>query len=224
MQLNIVNTASLIGDVSRANMLIALLGGRALTATELATMADISAPTASSHLAKLLEGGLIIVRRQGRHKYFQLKSLQVADLLESLLTISAESNLKQLVTGPTDERLRQSRVCYDHLAGELSVRLFDALIARGVIEEDIDRTWITEEGKTFFERYQLQFNTLSRTRPLCKSCLDWSERRSHLSGALGQWILNDAFKQGWALRDLDSRAIRFSNEGLKRFSQRYGIV
>lgn len=221
MEPDIATIASLIGDTARARMLTALMGGKALTATELALEADITPQTASSHLSKLLEGELLKVRKQGRHRYFQLHSAEVAHLLESLLNLSASRNSHTLVTGPSDARLRQARVCYDHLAGELAVTLYDQLLASGHICENGENAELTEVGRAFFA--SRGFSPDKSRRPECRSCLDWSERRSHMAGKLGQWILDNLIEEGWAEQQLDSRIIRFSDTGLKRFRQRYTL-
>ncbi len=221
MEPNIALVAGLIGDQARARMLTALMGGQALTATELALEADITAQTASSHLSKLVSGELLVVRKQGRHRYFQIKDAQVAELLEQLLTVTAAI---PRLRGTTEPRLRRSRVCYDHLAGELGVHLFDALIANGWLTEDRNHTHLTDEGRRQFVRLGAEVDTLtSARRPLCKACLDWSERRSHLAGSLGQWILDDLLTREWAIRDLDSRAIAFTPTGFSAFSRAYQL-
>jgi len=200
------------------------MGGKALTATELALEADITPPTASSHLQKLVEGQLLIVHKQGRHKYFQLQGSEVAELLESLLSISASLQSPGHRTGPSDPRLHQARVCYNHLAGELGVALYDSLCAQQLITPSPDNSQLTDAGREFFQQLGADFDQLKPgRRPLCKACLDWSERRSHLAGVLGQWILDDLFASGWAERELDSRAVRFSERGMAKFLTRYGI-
>ncbi|MEW6989753.1 ArsR/SmtB family transcription factor [Colwelliaceae bacterium 6441] len=224
MEPNIVEIAGLIGEATRARMLTALMAGKALTATELAVEADISSSTASSHLTKLVNGNLLVVRKQGRHKYFQLKGVEVAELLEKLLTISA-SNKTPTTTGPSDPALRKSRICYDHLAGEFGVTLYDALVGQNLLIDNGSETSLTAKGRLFFQSLGVDFDTLSKSkRPLCKSCLDWSERRNHLAGELGQWMLNDIMKKGWATKQLDSRIIQFTPQGLKRFYQQYDIA
>ncbi len=200
------------------------MGGKALTATELAIEAEVTSQTASSHLSKLVEGQLLVVRKQGRHKYFQLQSVEVAELLEKLLNITSKVAKTNTVTGPSDSRLRKARICYDHLAGELAVALYGSLVRNKFIIEQNYETLITESGREFFESIGVNFDRFQKSkRPLCKSCLDWSERRSHLAGSLGQWILNDIFKNGWASKDLDSRVIQFNQTGLKFFYSRYDI-
>lgn len=224
MEPNIAYIGNLIGDKARSKMLTALMSGKALTATELSLEADITPQTASSHLMKLVEGELLIERKQGRHKYFQLKNLQVAELIEQMLNISATLSKSKTITGPANERLRKSRICYDHLAGELGVRLLDALVNQGLLNEDSSELTLTEAGYDFFCKIGVDFNVLNkRRRPLCKACLDWSERRSHLAGSIGKWVLEDAMNRNWASQDLDSRVIQFTPQGLNAFTKRYGI-
>ncbi|WP_295899279.1 helix-turn-helix transcriptional regulator [uncultured Vibrio sp.] len=224
MDPNIAYVANLIGDQARSKMLTALMGGKALTATELSIEADITPQTASSHLQKLVDGELLTVRKQGRHKYFQLQNQSVAELLEQLLNISAAMVSSKISTGPTNERLRRSRICYDHLAGELGVILFDTLVTEGFLIEMPNNAKLTESGKQLFERLGVDFTLFKQSnRPVCKACLDWSERRSHLAGSLGEWILTDAIDRQWASRDLDSRAIHFSPKGLDAFTKKYQI-
>ncbi|WP_104402880.1 ArsR/SmtB family transcription factor [Vibrio penaeicida] len=224
MEPDIAYVAGLIGDQARSRMLMALMGGKALTATELAMEAEITAQTASSHLLKLVEGELLMVRKQGRHKYFQLKNQNIAELLESLLNITVSLSSNSVKTGPENERLRRSRVCYDHLAGELGVELFDHLVAQGWVCGDVDDATLTGKGVDYFRTIGFDVSEQNQSkRPLCKACLDWSERRSHLAGRLGQWILDDALSKQWALRDMDSRAIEFTQRGLRQFYQKYQI-
>ena len=217
--------AQLIGDTARSKMLTALMGGKALTATELAIEADITPQTASSHLSKLFKGELVVVRKQGRHKYFQLKNTQVAELLEALLNLSANIQTPHIKTGPRDPGLKNARVCYDHLAGELGVALYDALVSSKYIIDQSHETILTDKGRVFFQGQGFDFNAQKKSRrPICKSCLDWSERRNHLSGVLGQWILSDIFNKNWATKDPDSRSLRFSKKGLSHFSKTYGAI
>lgn len=226
MQPDIAQIAGLIGDKARAKMLLALMSGKAHTATELSVEADITPQTASSHLTKLVEGELLIVRKQGRHRYFQLKDAQVAELIEQLLAISANHTTRAIHTGPEDHRLRQARVCYNHLAGEVAVNVFDALITQGFLTAYGDQALLTERGEVFFQQLGATGNHASETESpqiRCKACLDWSERRSHLAGELGQWILRDLLSKGWGSRALDSRAVEFSAKGLNAFYQQYRV-
>lgn len=224
MEPNITSIASLIGDAARASMLMALMSGKALTATELALEADITPQTASSHLARLVKGKLLIVRKQGRHKYFQLHGLEVAQLLEQLMNISAAVLPTKIVTGPKDRELRKARVCYDHLAGSVAVSLYDSLVKSEYITDGLDNSELTEAGRMFFENLGVRLDELkTNKRPICKACLDWSERRTHLAGQLGHWIIEDVFTNRWATRDLDSRIVRFSVSGWRAFCKRYKI-
>lgn len=227
-QPDIAKISSMIAEPARAKMLIALLGGKALTATELALEGDITAQTASSHLAKLVEANMLVVQKQGRHKYFQLSGRDIADLLETLLNISAKTISLKVKTGPTDPELRKARICYDHLAGEVSVALLAGFKRYGYIDGSLDADYqdlaLTAAGKIFFDAIGVDIEVLSKKkRPICKHCLDWSERRFHLAGSLGQWILTDLLKQGWAIKDADSRIIRFTEKGLTKFKSRYRL-
>lgn len=223
MQPDITTVASLIGEPARARILIALMCGKALTATELALEADVTPQTASSHLAKLVDGQLLIRRSQGRHRYFQLAHRGVAEMIETLLNLSSTTQAVQSQTGPQDQRLRLARVCYDHLAGEIGVALYDGLVSQKIILDHGQTCEISQQGRAFLHQLDKELSTANK-RPLCRACLDWSERRNHLAGRLGQWILEDTLRQGWAHRDMDSRAIHFTDSGLKRFAQRYGLA
>ena len=225
MEPDIAAFASLIGDSTRAKMLTVLMCGKALTATELAVEADISPQTASSHLAKLVDGQVLAVRKQGRYKYFQLKNITVASLIETLLGIAADAQFTAIKTGPADPWLRKSRVCYDHLAGSVGVSLFDSLLNNDFIVERDNEVILSQKGKLHFQSLGIDFAHLAKSkRPVCKSCLDWSERRSHLSGALGHWVLTDLLQKGWAVQNLNSRVIRFTQAGIVKFNKAYKII
>jgi hypothetical protein len=142
-----------------------------------------------------------------------------------LLNVSSNINHPKTKTGPSDPRLRESRVCYDHLAGELGVALYDSLVKNNHIIDSGYETALTENGVLFFTEIGLNIAEFKKSkRPLCKSCLDWSERRNHLSGQVGYWILCDIYNQGWAVKDVDSRCILFSSKGLKQFEKTYQII
>jgi DNA-binding transcriptional ArsR family regulator len=222
---DISSIAALLGDPARARMLTALTAGSALTATELSLEAGILPSTASSHLGKLQDAGLLTMQRQGRHRYFQLAGSEIAELLEKLMGIAA-GRQGHVRTGPRDPELRTARVCYDHLAGSLAVRFLEGLEARALIvaesderESDPNRTLsLTDAGHRFFKRLGIDVTSLPRTRrPLCRGCLDWSERRPHLAGLLGAELLRHIYKERWARRDPDGRAVHFSPRGLAQF-------
>ena len=215
---DIARIGQLIGDPSRANMLAALMTGKALTASELANEAGIGQPTASSHLGKLQDGGLIIPRRQGRHKYFALANEDVARALEALMGVAADAGQLRVRTGPRDEALRQARVCYNHLAGVMATRLFDHMTASCHLVMAADGLDLSASGEDFIQQIGIELAPLrSRRSPMCKACLDWSERRSHLAGSLGRALLDKMETLRWVERDMTSRAVRFTPKGMRRF-------
>ena len=221
---DIATIGSLIGDPGRANMLIALMSGKALTATELATEANITVQTASSHLAKLAAGGLLAMRKQGRHRYFSLDSAEVGAVLESLMGLAASKGHMRVRTGPRDGALRKARVCYNHLAGEYGVQMLDHLLKRELIKESGQELELTIEGRKFFDGLGFDIGGLSASRrPMCKSCLDWSARRSHLAGALGTALLDYFYDNGWAEREEGTRVVLFSKPGELKFKQLFDV-
>jgi DNA-binding transcriptional ArsR family regulator len=204
--------AALMGDPARANMLTALLDGRALTVSELAHVAGVSLPTASGHLSKLDQARLLTAEKQGRHRYFRLSGPDVAQAMEALMNLAERTGAVRVRTGPNDAALRAARVCYDHLAGERAVRLLQSLKDRRLIEGE-DTISLTSEGREAFRRIGVDPDALRRRRrPLCRACLDWSERKNHLGGALGAALLDLIIAKGWAKRG-EGRLIRFSDAG-----------
>ena len=217
--------ASLLGDPGRANMLTALMGGQALTAGELAREAGVTAQTASSHLAKLQAGGLIVGRKQGRHAYFGLSGEDVAAVIEALMGLAARTGHTRVRTGPKEPAMRKARVCYDHLAGELAVSMLEHLTARGFVSEAGENLSLTPTGRTFMAALGLNLPDLDRSRrPLCKGCLDWSVRRTHLAGALGAALLDRFYALGWASREAGTRLVNFSPRGLEAFREIFGVT
>ena len=205
---------SLIGDPARANILSALMSGKALTATELAIEAGVTVQTTSSHLKKLENGGLLRQRKQGRHRYFALADEDVGSVLESMMGLAAKRGLMRTRTGPKDQALRKARVCYNHLAGELGVELFDSMIANNWLVEGNDEVELTVEGASFVEKFGIDLNDFTKSRrPLCKACLDWSSRRTHLAGSLGTAFLDRFYELKWAKRAQGSRVIEFTTKG-----------
>lgn len=211
---SIAEIAALMGDPARANMLGALMSGRALTAGELAREAGITAQTASGHLARLSEAGLLLVEAQGRHRYFRLSGADVAQVLEGLMGLAARTGRLRTRTGPRDPDMRRSRVCYDHMAGEWSVNLYAGLTADGRLVEAETGVALSAKGRAFFRAEGIDMETLEKARrPLCRTCLDWSERRFHLGGALGKAILDLALQRGWARRAATSRTLTVTPPG-----------
>ena len=215
---DIARIGALIGDPARANMLTALMSGKALTATELAGEAGITLQTASSHLSKLETAGLIRLRKQGRHRYFSLSGDDVGSVLEALMGRASKYGHTRLRTGPKDPALRKARVCYNHLAGELGVHLYESLRKHRHIREQGDAVDLTQQGTVFMRRFGIDVEPLEHPRrPLCRSCLDWSARRTHLAGSLGVALLDRFYELGWAKRASGSRIVLFSPHGEKKF-------
>lgn len=215
---DITSVAALVGDPARANMLIALMSGLALTAGELAREANVTAPTASAHLSKLREANLVTMVVQGRHRYFRLAGPDVAGALEGLMDFAARTGNLRTRPGPKDTAMRAARVCYDHLAGAAGVRLYDALVAHGVVLVTAEGLSLSSAGRTRFVAEGIDLDVMQhKNKALCRACLDWSERRPHLAGQLAKALLNLFFERGWAHREPGSRIIRFSNAGQTAF-------
>jgi DNA-binding transcriptional ArsR family regulator len=220
---DIARIGALLGDAARTNMLTALMSGQALTAGELAREAGVTAQTASSHLAKLADGGLITPRRQGRCVYFALAGQEVAELMETMAGLAASAGHRRTRPGPRDPAMRRARVCYDHLAGELGVAMLAGLIAHGVVEDRGGSLSLAADAAPFLRSFGIAVEDLhARRRPVCRACLDWSERRSHLAGALGQALLEQIQARGWARRLEGGRALAFSAPGLAAFERSFG--
>ncbi|MBL8698646.1 MAG: helix-turn-helix transcriptional regulator [Alphaproteobacteria bacterium] len=223
--------AVVAGDPARAAMLHALMDGRALTASELAQVAGVTPQTASGHLARLLESGLLQVAKQGRHRYHRLANPAVARMMESIMQVAATAAPARasLVVGPRDAALRAARTCYDHLAGRLGVALADALVAAGEIELADDAGVMTASGIARMRRLGIDLDAAlpasgrKRTRMLCRPCLDWSERRAHLAGALGAAICAHCFAQGWIRRVEGSRAVSVTPKGAQALQAAFGV-
>jgi DNA-binding transcriptional ArsR family regulator len=221
---SIALVASLAGEPARANMLSALLSGKALTASELAGEAGVTLQTASSHLAKLRSGGLVSSLKEGRHRYFQLAENDVAEMLEAMMGVAARAGHMRTRTGPKDPAMRKARVCYDHLAGEMGVRLFDSLVGRGRLAVRSGETQLTRRGEEFLERFGIDLSELSPSRrPLCRTCLDWSQRRHHLAGQVGDALLLRICALGWARRERSSRTLHFSPQGEVKFNRQFPL-
>ena len=223
-QARFAEVAALAGDPGRASMLHALLDGRALTATELAQIAGITPQTASGHLAKLTEAGLMVAIKQGRHRYHRLASADVARMMESIMCVATASlpPSKSIRIGPKDAALRAARTCYDHLAGRLAVALSDQLIAMGRVEIAEDAGVVTEKGRSFFNSLDIQGLDMATWtgktgRVFCRPCLDWSERRPHLAGRIGTLLRDHSFREGWVRRIGESRALTITPKGEKAF-------
>ncbi|MEM6578480.1 MAG: winged helix-turn-helix domain-containing protein [Pseudomonadota bacterium] len=219
---DISRLAALIGDPARANILAALMNGKALTAGELADEAGVTPATASSHLAQLADAGLIRPRAQGRHRYFELCDADVAQMLEQLSYLAAAKGQLRTRTGPRDADLREARICYDHLAGARAVQLFDSMASRAFFDLGPDSVALSPAGETFVKDLGIDLASLqARRRPLCRVCLDWSERRSHLSGALGAALLARFVDLNWLDRQPGTRRAQFTKRGGAAFEDAF---
>lgn len=211
---NITSIAALVGDHARAEVLTVLLSGMALTATELADAAGVTRQTISGHLAKLHDAGLLAMEAQGRHRYFRLANDEVAQMLEMLMGVAFGTGAVRLKSSPREPALRRARVCYDHLAGELGVMVYDGLARRGAFSIDGNGIGLTDEGTRLAAAIGIDTATLKPgRRAMCRTCLDWSERRHHLAGALATAMLQRFEQLNWGRRVPDSRVFAFTGSG-----------
>lgn len=226
----LAEAASLVGDLARAGMLAALMDGRALTAGELARVAGVTPQTASGHLARLTDAGLIVMERQGRHRYHRLASPTVARMVERLMLVAVDlggrrdAGSRRPETGPRDTALRYARTCYDHLAGQLAVALADRMVERGQVELSGDGGELTADGAAFLRELGMNIDVVpSRAsnrgtgRAFCRPCLDWSERRPNIAGAVGAALCKHCFDQHWLRRAAGTRAVTVTRRVASRW-------
>lgn len=235
--------AALLGDPSRARVLLALADGRALPASALAAEAGVSASTVSGHLAKLSDAGMLNVEPHGRHRYYRIASPQVAHALEALAQIAPQAPIRSLRQHTRTHALRQSRLCYDHIAGRLGVAVMRVLIESGALaggdgihhpdsaptdrlsaaRHDVDYR-LTDHGATVLTELGVDLDALSaRRRPLIRSCLDWTEQRHHLAGALGAALADRLFELGWLRHSTQRRAVLLTDTGRAGLSDALGL-
>ena len=215
---NIAAVAALIGDRARSEILTALLGGQALTATELSGVADVTKQTVSAHLSRLVGAKLLTVESQGRHRYFRLADDDVVQLLEALLGVAYRTGALRLKSSPRDPALRKARVCYDHLAGDLGVLAFDAFKKHRWIAFDDSGLTLSRSGEKFCREFGLDVDgARASRRPMCRTCLDWSARRHHLAGHVGVQLLAKFYGLGWAKRRSGTRIVDFTPRGEREF-------
>ena len=218
---NMVEVAALVGDTARATMLAALMGGQALTSSELAALGHISRPTASEHLAKMVAARLLTVTQKRRNRYYRIASPLVARMLESIKAVAAlETPARYQPRSARDDALRLARTCYDHLAGQLGVAIADAMTARQHLLLDEDGGAVTPDGERFLREFGVALDTRKAGRRIfCRACLDWSERRYHVAGFVGAEICDRMFALGWVTQRRGSRAIQVTpagHRGLRR--------
>jgi DNA-binding transcriptional ArsR family regulator len=218
--------AALIGDTARARVLDALADGRALAAGELAFTAGVTPATASAHLARLVDGGLLTVLRQGRHRYYRLASSRVGDLLEQIMLVATiDGPPRYRPRAKCDEDFATARSCYNHLAGRLGVAITDAMIGRDLLVLDDDAGAVTSKGTQFLAEFGVELVApgLHGQRLFCRPCIDRTERRPHLAGALGTQLACRCFELGWIERMRDSRAVKITNAGHNGLRETFGI-
>jgi DNA-binding transcriptional ArsR family regulator len=237
---NIALIGSVLADPGRCRVLTALGDGRALPASMLAAEAGVAPSTASEHLARLVRAGLLTVERHGRHRYFRLAGPEVADLLEALARLAPPSPVRSLREGTRAHALRSARTCYDHLAGRVGVAMMDSLVERSFLEPDrlenglslgdrpsspggAIRFGVTERGTAFMDEFGVDLAALPPRRPAIRYCIDWSEQRPHLAGAVGAALTNRLFDLGWIRRAERSRAVHVTDPGRKGFANVFGV-
>jgi DNA-binding transcriptional ArsR family regulator len=216
--------AALMGDPGRANILAALMDGRPKSAKELALVAGVSAPTASEHLAKLVAGRLIDASADGRHRFFRLADPLVASAVESMMALAQEGPKRHRPASPAELQLRLARTCYDHLAGQLGVALTGHLVDAGHLAQAGTAYRVTSQGERLMTRFGIDLAAVRRQRRnFAPACLDWSERKPHLAGALGAALAGRCFELGFVARRRGTRAIRITPLGEREFRRRFGI-
>jgi DNA-binding transcriptional ArsR family regulator len=227
---SLAGTAALIGDPTRAGILVTLMDGRALTAGELAGAAGVTPATASGHLSRMLEAGLLALERRGRHRYYRIASASVGNLVESMMAVTGElkvvaSRCKPVSTGPRDLALRRARVCYDHLAGEVAVGMADSMVARGQMAFGQDGGVVTGQGIVFLASIGVHLlpDHSVGAGAFCRLCLDWSERRKHVAGEVGRALLAAFLKKGWMRNPTSGRAVTITPVGMGELNRWFGI-
>jgi DNA-binding transcriptional ArsR family regulator len=227
----IAETRQLLGEPARTAMLLALMDGRARTAGELARCAGVTPQTASGHLSRLCGAGLLDVVRQGRHRYHRLAGAEVAELLESVVEVAATAPARAgpgsrvQVFGPRDAAMRRARTCYDHFAGRLGVTITQALQQRGVIEFDHEAGLLTAAGARVLGDLGIALSPAGRrsARPICRPCLDWSERRPHVAGQVGAAICRHFMQAAYVRRIDGGRTLAITGAGRRALRQMFGI-
>ncbi len=219
---NIAALAAPLADPARARMVVLLMDGRARTVTELGSATGLTKASASEHGARLVDAGLLRAERQGRHKYLTLASAEVARLIEAMMALAGQTPTRMPQPGPRDPALREARLCYNHLAGALGVQLYQSLSARGFLGHTRVGLDLTRAGRSFCHDFGLEDADLAPARtPLCRDCLDWSERQSHLGGRLGRLLLTRMEAKGWLRRKPESRALMVTPEGRRAFAKAF---
>jgi DNA-binding transcriptional ArsR family regulator len=221
----IAEVAALVGDPARANILCALLGGRALTATELAFAAGVSPQTTSGHLGKLSTAQIIVLMKQGRHRYYRLAGPHIGQMLECIMSVALAGPPRFQPKSKADDQLRQARTCYDHIAGVLGVGLAERMIERGFVILGDEAGEVTETGSQFLSQLGVDLTSAhGQRRMFCRPCLDWTERRPHIGGAVGAALAHRCFELKWIERRRDSRALAITAAGRRGLLERFSLT
>src|SRR5262245_38467186 len=221
----IAEVAALVGDPARANILCALLDGRALTATELAFAAGVSPQTTSAHLARLTAARLLQLARQGRHRYYRLAGPEIGIMLESIMNVAMTGPPRYQPKSKADDQMRTARTCYDHIAGMLGVALADRLTERDYVVLGDEAGEVTPAGTEFLTGLGVDLSVAhAKRRVFCRPCLDWTERRPHIGGAVGAAIATCCFELHWIERMRDSRALTITHAGRRGLMETLGVA
>ena len=240
---DITKVASLLADGARAKILLALGDNRALPASVLSDEAGVAASTASSHLKKLVAGGMLEMEKHGRHRYYRLAGPHIAEMLEALARVSPPAPVKSLREGTRAQAVRFARTCYDHLAGKLGTELMTSMIERGMLDGgdgtfdparahddrlsapgwDVDYR-LTERGVEELAAFGIDLDELPKKRRLVRYCIDWSEQRHHLAGALGAAVADRTLELGWVKRADATRALHVTDEGFEGLEETFGLT
>ena len=221
---NLADVAALIGDPTRSAMLLALLDGGALPASELAYRSAASPQAASGHLHRLVRGKLLTVAAAGRQRLYRLTTREVARAIEALLSLADPTPIVAQNQHTAMQRLREARLCYDHLAGRLGVALADALVARGLLRAGDAEFRVTPRGERFFREIGIDVADLRRRRrPLARPCMDWTERRPHLAGSLGMHLGDRFLANAWVVRHPRDRSLRLTERGRRAVTRVFGL-
>jgi DNA-binding transcriptional ArsR family regulator len=225
--IRLAEIGGVIGDPARAVILCALLDGRAHSATELSLVAGVSPQTASWHLAKLSDGKLVAAERKGRNRYFRMASPLVAQALEAMMAVAITGSRpsRSHALSEREQTLRNARTCYDHLAGRLGVALTEAFTRRKLIMLSEDGGLVTPRGEKLLSGFGIDLSAMQKSkRPVCRSCLDWSEQKPHLAGAVGAALAARCFDLGWLQRLPNTRAVAIARSGVEGFQEQFGVT
>jgi DNA-binding transcriptional ArsR family regulator len=224
--MDLAEVGALVGDPARANILSARMDGRALTPTELADVAGVTPQTTSGHLARLTQANLLALVKRGRNRYYRLASPLVGNMLEGVMAVAAvQLPVRQRTPSRIDDEMRAARTCYDHVAGRLGVGLANALTARGHIILAADGGEVTDAGLAFLAAFGIDLSEAKgRQRAFCRPCLDWSERRCHIAGAVGAALCARALELHWIERRAHTRALTITPKGQRGFADTFGVA